>query len=72
MITLDTSIFGYNFVVASQPFVGFGHGPKTWPWWKPASFLACKIFTFKEDSHGWRLWVYTRKTAFIFDIYFYS
>lgn len=42
-----------------------GHGPKSWPWWRQVSFLTCRV---GSSYPCWRLWIYTRKGAFHFDI----
>lgn len=64
-----------SFERRSQPFVDFAHGPKSWPFWRFFAFKFCTLEGFapprgfRRRMTGYRLWVYTPKTAYHYDVY---
>lgn len=54
------------------PGGGCHHGPcsQSWPWWKLAGWLFCRIKLLSgSPSSGWRVWLYTRHGALYADLH---
>jgi hypothetical protein len=49
---------------------GSKHNPKLWPWWKRFSLNFHNLPSVHKPTTGYRFWIYTRKKARDFDIYF--
>jgi hypothetical protein len=54
-----------------RPLTGCSHGPKTFPWWKLASFtfLVMRGGFDVPGTVGYRVWCYTRGGARHLDLY---
>jgi len=56
-----------------EPGGGCRHGAcsQSWPWWKLASILFCRIAIDPKlsPSSGWRVWFYTRRGALYADLH---
>jgi hypothetical protein len=46
--------------------------PDKWPWWKLFHLSYVNLSSVKYPSWGRRLWIYTKRKAHNFDIYFDS
>ena len=46
------------------------HGPQEWSRYKIISFTFARLMMVEVPSTGYRIWIYTKKRAFFFDVYF--